>query len=160
MKQEEGIERIYIRRRNKRKEQYTICWDFEKKENSENYTYMEHTFNHLPSVSEIRKFIEEAIDKQTASSIESGFAWQNIPVWLSIENQHNYTSNYVHAKQTGGGNLPITFKFGTDEAPEYVTFESVQDLEAFHGKMLEYVHRMQVIGWEKKRSIDYNNYQI
>lgn len=159
MKQEEGSEKIYIRRKSKRKEQYTICWGFEKKENSDNYLYMEHTFNHLPTASEIRAFIETAIDTQTTADIESGFIWRGVPVWLSIEKQHNYTSNYIHAKQTGGANLPITFKFGTDEAPMYVTFETVDELEKFHGEMLAHVQRMQEAGWEKKKSINYKNYE-
>ena len=51
------------------------------------------------------------------------------PVWLSTENQYNYKAAYDLAVQTGGETLPVTFKFGSDEQPEYHTFEKLDESE-------------------------------
>jgi hypothetical protein len=59
-----------------------------------------------------------------------------MPVWLSSENQFNYKAAYDLAVQTGGATLPVTFKFGTDEVPQYREFVTLEELTDFYTKAM------------------------
>lgn len=78
---------------------------------------------------------------------------------LSGENQFNYKSAYDLAVQTGGGTLPVTFKFGTDMEPVYRTFETLEELTDFYTKAMRHIQNALADGWEKKDAFDINLYR-
>ena len=41
--------------------------------------------------------------------------WNDIPVWLSTENQLNFKSVYDMAVQAAGASLPVEFKLGEQD---------------------------------------------
>lgn len=51
-----------------------------------------HTFDHKPRLSEIKELVISAINSLTNDKIVNGFAWNNQPVYLSVENQLNYAA--------------------------------------------------------------------
>ena len=80
-------------------------------------------------------------------------------VWLSTENQFNYKAAYDLAVQTNGANLPQVFKFGSTENPEYYKFETVEELTDFYIKATTYINQCLAVGWAKKDSINWDEYQ-
>ena len=123
-------------------------------------TWSEHVFKKKPSLSQIKDFILSEINKRTDELILSGFTWKNRQVWLSTENQFNYTAAYDLAVQTNGANLPQVFKFGSAKNPEYYKFNTLEELQDFYTKATSYVNQCLAVGWAKKDAIDWDLYKI
>lgn len=121
--------------------------------------WVEHDFDHEPTETEIYNTIVEYNNKEVDEMIISGFVWRGMPVWLSTENQFNYKVAYDLAVQTGGANLPIRFKFGTNEKPVYHDFTTLEELDDFFKGAMYFIQRALMEGWEKKNSIDMSIYK-
>ena len=61
---------------------------------------MEETFDHLPALAEIKAVINEWYNRKITDTIESGYVWNGLKVWLSMENQMNYKTAYDLAQTT------------------------------------------------------------
>lgn len=122
-------------------------------------TYMEEEFSYRPSEEEIRDIITQYINQETDRLILSGYQWEGNQVWLSSVNQLNYKAAYDLAVQTGGKNLPVRFKFGTDESPVYCEFRTLEELEAFYTGALSHIQRAVEEGWQQKDNIDLTPYR-
>ena len=131
------------------KDKWRIRWDVQEKKNG-SASYMEEEFSHKPTDEEIRTLVMSWYNSQTDAAILSGFVYKNAPVWLSTENQYNYKAAYDLAVQTGGENLPVTFKFGSDEQPEYHTFHRLEELNTFYRQMVEFIQNTLEEGWRQK----------
>lgn len=77
-----------------------------------------------------------------------------MPIWLSTENQFNYKAAYDLAVQTNGASLPVKFKFGTDEAPIYHTFNELEELQEFYMSSIAFVQQVLDDGWNEKDNLD------
>lgn len=130
---------------------WIIYWDYKEG------TAMFQTFDHKPSLKETSKTILDWYNSEIDKKILSGFVWNNIPVWLSMENQFNYKAAYDIAIQSGGEILP-TFKFGTTEEPVYYKFESFEDLKDFYLKAMTYITQVLSEGWSTKDTINWGAY--
>ncbi len=111
-------------------------------------------FKQKPSLADIRAIIKETINNETDRKILEGFVWKGMPVWLSTENQFNYKAAYDLAVQTNGAALPVRFKFGTDVAPVYYTFESLEDFADFYAKAMVHINTVLNEGWAEKDLAD------
>lgn len=118
-----------------------------------------HTFTQEPTISQIKEIITAQINADIDLKILSGFVWNGMPVWLSTENQFNYKAAYDLAVQTGGATLPVRFKFGTDNNPQYHTFNDLEELTDFYTKALDFVNTTLNDGWDEKDSIDWSVYK-
>lgn len=156
--EEHGIKLIECT--NKSKNIWVVRWGIKKIENEQfpYYDYQEERFNHIPTEQEIKDVINNYYNKVTDQRILTGFKWKDISVWLSVENQFNYKATYDLAVQTSGKNLPVTFKFGTDEKPMYHTFNTVDELSEFYISAISYVQKCYTDGWKQKDSFDYTKY--
>ena len=121
--------------------------------------WQEHTFDHIPTLSEIKEIIINYYNKIVDNEILSGMLWKNMRIWLSTENQFNYKVAYDLALQTNGSTLPITFKFGDCENPTYYKFETLEDLDDFYKSSVMHIQNTLQKGWEIKDSIDWNIFQ-
>lgn len=160
MNRVEGAEQNYIRCANRRRGYYAICWDFSQNEESGNFSYMEHIFNHLPTIAEIKQTIIGWYNKQIDEKILSGFKWNGMSVWLSSENQFNYKAAYDLAVQSNGKTLPVTFKFGSDDEPLYHKFTNLEEFGDFYTKAMLYIQATLSDGWAKKDSVDWGKYEM
>ena len=106
---------------------WRIRWDVQEREDG-SASYMEEGFIGKPGPDTIKSVITGWYNDQTDREILSGFVYEDMPVWLSSENQFNYKAAYDLAVQTGGATLPVTFKFGTDEVPQYREFVTLEEL--------------------------------
>lgn len=142
---------------------YLICWDlkeYKRKDEGEVGTWMEEMVRFKPSLDYIKNLILAWHNEQIDEKILSGFVWRDMQVWLSSENQFNYKAAYDLAVQTGGANLPITFKFGTTNEPVYYTFTSVDELNDFYISAMRYINDTLAAGWAEKDAIDWEQYKI
>lgn len=122
--------------------------------------WTEEYFYHKPAIDELRKLFIKYYNDITENKILSGFVWNDIPVWLSEENQRNYKAAYDIAVQTDGANLPIEFKFGTEDQPVYQIFHSVKELQEFYMPAIQHIQQCLTDGWRLKDVIDYSLYEV
>ena len=145
---------------------WRVRWDVqanagtdEKGEPETGVNYMEEEFSCKPTFSEIKELITGWFNQLIDEKILSGFVWNGFPVWLSTENQFNYKADYDLAVQTNGTTLPVTFKFGSDETPEYHEFKTLDELTDFYIKSVAFVQDALKQGWTEKDTFDFAPYQ-
>jgi hypothetical protein len=136
---------------NKKINKYRIYWDCDTKHHTD--------ILHKPTLAEIKSIVLNGMNAIIDESIISGFMWNNMPVWLSTENQFNYKAAYDLAVQTNGANLPTVFKFGSSEEPIYHKFDTLEELSDFYMKAMTYINEQLAIGWAKKDAIDWSVYE-
>lgn len=117
------------------------------------WTYRER-FTRKPTMEEIKEIIISQINRNVEEKILCGLVWKEMPIWLSTENQFNYKAAYDLAVQTNGQSLPVKFKFGTDEAPMYHTFTTLEELQEFYMTSLAFVQQVLDDGWQEKDTLD------
>lgn len=145
---------------------WRVRWDVqanagtdEKGEPEKGVNYMEEEFACKPTFPMIKELITGWFNQSIDGKILSGFVWNGFPVWLSTENQFNYKAAYDLAVQTNGTTLPVTFKFGLDETPEYHEFKTLDELTDFYTKSVAFIQDTLKEGWMKKDSFDFTAYQ-
>lgn len=157
---------------------WTIRWgwepwkDEEGKEIDMGY-WSEHPFFSKPNINEVRQLILNAINSDTDYKILTGFNWE-VPVegelaegeeplrincYLSTENQFNYKAAYDLAHQTQGASLPFVLKFGSDEAPKYYEFKTLEEFSGFYQAAIGFINATLQEGWIKKDGIDWAEYE-
>lgn len=153
-----GAQPQYLRIAHKRKGLYAIAVDVQSEEDG--FSYVEYTFDHFPTLDEIRKTVNGFYNAETDKAILSGFTYDGVPVWLSSENQFNFKAAFDLAVQTEGASLPVKFKFGSDEEPVYKTFSTVAELRTFYLSAIAYIQDCLEAGWAKKDAVDYTVYRL
>lgn len=123
-------------------------------------TYMEEEFIGKPSPEAIKSVVIGWYNQQIEETILSGFVYEDMPVWLSTENQFNYKVVYDLAVQTKGSTLPVVFKFGTDEQVQYRIFGTLEELDDFYKKAMTHVQDTLTDGWEKKDAFNPELYRV
>lgn len=106
------------------------------------------------------------IDSQTDARILNGFQWQDdegdtINVWLSSENQRNFSEAQRHADKKGAEDYtPKKFKIGeVDGAAKYRTFATLDELNSFYEAVCDYIEACLGMGWIRKDTIDWQPYE-
>lgn len=118
-----------------------------------------HKEPHLEAA-EVKKIVIDRINAKTDARILSGFRWNGINVWLSEENQRNFSEAQRVALMTNGQSLPVTFKLGENAEgnPVYHEFTSVEELTGFYLAAVAFIQQCLVEGWQEKDSIDWSLY--
>ena len=142
---------------NPRKDKRKIRWNIIEKGDG-TAEWIEEDFDHKPTIEEVKSTIIGWYNSQVDNKIVSGFKWNGMPIWLSTENQFNYTAAFDAAVMSNGQTLPVTFKFGTDEEPTYHTFATIEDLSDFYYKSMKHVQDTLSNGWEAKDKINFALY--
>lgn len=112
----------------------------------------------------MRKLIADWYNPEIDAKIETGMVWtsfsgEEIPVWLSTENQFNFKSAYDLAVQKDGATLPVTFKMGErDGVPVYHTFETMEEADDFYTKAVSFINQTLAEGWVKKDGFEWSLY--
>ncbi len=139
------------------KGKWRVRWDVSTADDG-TVSYMEEEFSGKPDSETVRQLIIGWMNGRIEETILSGFVYDGHPVWLSQENQFNYKSAFDLAVQTQGGTLPVTFKFGTDDEPVYVKFETLEKLQDFYTKVVAFIQQTLSDGWQRKDSVDFSPY--
>lgn len=143
---------------NPKKNRWRIRWNLQEKEEGI-IEYMEEDFDHLPTAEEIQDTVIRWYNNEIDQEIISGFKWNGLQVWLSMENQFNYKTAFDAAVMSNGATLPVKFKFG-NEKPEYHEFSNIEELSDFYYKAIAYVQSTLLKGWEQKDSFNIKNYEV
>ena len=120
---------------------WRIRWDVQEREDG-SASYMEESFVGRPHMDTIKSVITDWYNEQIDREILSGFLYEGMPV------------------QTGGATLPVTFKFGTDEVPQYREFVTLEELTDFYTKAMKHVQDTLSDGWRKKDAFDPEKYRV
>lgn len=144
---------------------YRVRWDIQPETGEDadkqavSYYETEIILRHKPNINDIKQAVLEGVNRMIDEKIISEFVWNDMPVWLSSENQFNYKAAYDLAFQTNGATLPTVFKFGTTENPVYYKFDNLEELTDFYTKALTYINEQLAMGWYKKDNIDWSAYE-
>ena len=117
-----------------------------------------HTFDHKPTLSEVKELIVSAINRTTEEKIINGFVWNGKPIYLSSENQLNFAA----IERSGNIPYPLTLKINEQEdgTPIYHTFENASDFVAFSQAASLYVIETVQSGWEEKDNVDWTVFNL
>lgn len=118
----------------------------------------------------VKQAIINDINAQTDARILDGFVWtvlhgddagETVNVWLSMENQNNYSEAQRLANMMPDQVLPVTFKLGQkdDGTAVYDTFETVQEINMFYVQVFAYINQCLNDGWEEKDNFDFTPYE-
>lgn len=116
---------------------------------------LRHIFDHKPTIEEVKETITAQISANTQKAIIEGYKWNGHLVWLSSENQANYTRDYIMAKNGDLGTMP-TVKLGSDDAPVYYTFEDIEELTEFVMGMQQHIQNCLNASWTERKEIDWS----
>lgn len=150
---------------------FYIGYELQKEADSDYYTWQQVTLWKKqigrPTFEQVRLAVEADINAQTDDRILRGFRWtpqgseQPIAVWLSAENQKNFSEAQRFAVSNPDLILPVTFKLGENEDgnPVYHQFMTAEELTAFYAAALAYVTKCLQEGWARKDGIDWTPYR-
>ena len=134
---------------------WDLFYGFGKDEDNEMGYNWRTSFDHQPTIEEVKETITAQISQNTQKAIIEGYEWNGNKVWLSSENQANYTLAYDMAKNSDLEDMP-TVKLGTDEAPVYYTFKDNKELTAFVVGMRQYIQDCLNASWLERKEIDWS----
>ncbi len=115
-------------------------------------------YSYRPRLENIKKDIVEAINEIVREKILQGLQFRGLLVWLSAENQRNYT-NWFTMAMINESNLPITVRLGTDEEPEEVTFNTLEEITEFYETVENHIKNTIDEGRMMKKSINWEDYE-
>lgn len=143
---------------------YRVRWDIQPETGEDadkqavSYYETEIILRHKPNINDIKQAVLEGVNRMIDEKIISEFVWNDMPVWLSSENQFNYKAAYDLSVQTGGQTLPVLFKFGDTENPIYHQFTTQEELSDFYIKAMQFISDTLSAGWIMKDSINWSVY--
>ena len=132
----------------------TICYGL-KKLSGDLYEWLE---VYLPkkqmsqlTLADVKTAVIADIDEHVKAQIIGGMIWNGKPVWLSIENQLNFTN----------ATAPVTLKIGEQEdgTPVYEDFDTEEQLAAFCAACNAHKQNTLTAGWQEKDGIDWTPYE-
>lgn len=144
---------------------YRVRWDIQPETGDDadkqavSYYETEIILQHKPNINDIRQAVLEGVNRMIDEKIISEFVWNDMPVWLSSENQFNYKAAYDLCVQTGGQTLPVLFKFGDTENPIYHQFDKQEELSDFYIKAMQFISDTLSAGWLMKDSVNWSEYE-
>ena len=142
---------------------YRVRWDiqpyFNEEGEEQGVSYYETEVMHKPSMNDVRQIVLKGMNQVIDDKIFSEFVWNDMQVWLSSENQFNYKAAYDLAVQSGGGTLPVIFKFGSTDNPVYYEFKTLEDLSGFYLQAMNFINDTLSKGWQKKDNVDWSIYE-
>ena len=119
-----------------------------------------------PTIEQVKKAVLDDINKQTDEKILTGFVWmpeggEPLPVYLSDENQRNFSEAQRIAMIMPDAILPVTFKLGeqADETPIYYEFTTSEELTGFYLQAVAFINQTLAEGWQRKDGIDWAPYE-
>ncbi len=144
--------------------QVIVSYEMVAEPDGKHATWQEVYFNKKqgrPSFAQIKEAIISDIDAQTDAKILNGYQFtpdgeeNPITVWLSKESQTNFSE--AHRLQF----VPIKFKLNEtdDKQPIYHDFLTFEELDRFYKGGVLFINQCLNEGWQRKDSIDWDQYK-
>jgi len=144
---------------NEKTKKYIVSWGL-RNIGGENYQWNYKLFNSKPSLNVIKETINSAINEKTKSYIMNNFRWNGMSIYLSIENQIDYTLLFNTTLLMDGSNLPEQIKFKVNGENIYYSFETIDDMKDFIIAMNNHIRTYIANGNKAKEEINYDEYQL
>ena len=155
------------------KSRVVISYGLEVAEDGKKATWYEVVFykkQGKPNLEAVKKAVIADINAHTDEKILNGFPWailhgehagETVNVWLSEENQRNFSEAQRVAGMTEGANLPLQVKVseGADGVPVYDSFETIQEITTFYLAGVQFINATLQAGWAEKDAIDWTPYE-
>ena len=105
----------------------------------------------MPTLEQMKQAVIQDINDRVKTAIISGFTYEGNPVWLSQENQMNFSQAVV----------PATLKIGEEQdgTPIYKTFSDAAELKAFNDACSLWRQQCLTEGYQKKDGMDWEPYE-
>ena len=105
----------------------------------------------IPTLEQAKQAVIQDINDRVKTAIISGFSYEGNPVWLSQENQLNFSQAVT----------PATLKIGEEQdgAPIYKTFSDAAELKAFNDACSLWRQQCLTEGYQKKDGMDWAPYE-
>lgn len=105
----------------------------------------------IPTLEQLKQAVFEDINDRVKTAIIRGFTYEGNPVWLSQENQLNFSQAVV----------PATLKIGEEQdgTPIYKTFSDAAELKAFNDACSLWRQQCLSEGYQKKDGMDWAPYE-
>ena len=105
----------------------------------------------FPTLEQAKQAVIQDINDRVKTAIISGFTYEGNPVWLSQENQLNFSQAVV----------PATLKIGEEQdgTPIYKTFSDAAELKAFNDACSLWRQQCLSEGYQKKDGMDWAPYE-
>lgn len=140
------------------REKWILFYGFGKDdETSERGWEYRHTFTRKPSLSEVKQLILDTINAATEEKIERDFEWNGQSIWLSKENQLNFTA----IRRSESVEYPLRLKVNetTEGNAVYMTFEDRTAFAKFSDAVTVHVLQIWQEGWKEKDNIDWDKFK-
>lgn len=137
---------------------WDLFYGFGKDEDNEMGYNWRTSFDHQPTIEEVKETITTQISANTQKAIIEGYEWNGMQVWLSPENQANYTLAYNMAKNGDLEDMP-TVKLGSDDTPVYYTFKDSEELTAFVTGMQQHIQECLNASWTERMEMDWSVFE-
>ena len=104
------------------------------------------------TLADVKSAVIADIDERIKAQIIGGMVWNDKPVWLSIENQLNFTNAVA----------PVTLKIGEQEdgTAIYEDFENSEQLTDFRTACNNHKQNALTAGWTEKDGIDWTRHRL
>lgn len=154
-----------------------VCWDFNELMNDEKVfknsafvktgrkistgtgTYCFTTFDRANiNIQNIKSVILDYFSEKAKKEILGGFVWKGYNVWLSAENQKNYSDWYICTKDSNRV-LPLTAKFSKNGKTIYYEFNSHEEIADLYENMIKHINKVVNENRKQKDNIDWNEYE-
>lgn len=122
------------------------------------YQYCEYIFDHKPIIDEVKNVIIQYYNEKADKEIICGFIWNDMSIWLSIENQINYKAIYDLMNINELAVFPLHLKFRKDGDDIMYSFMTKDDYLDFYEKQIIYVKNVLQKYWNIKDNINYSDY--
>lgn len=121
---------------------------------------MEYLYGDI-SINDIKNLIIDWYDADIKYKIINGMMYKGNSVYLSSENQYNFSDMQRMVKEDNSI-LPIKTKIGEidNTHPIYYTFDTVEEVDEFCDAIYNHITQCRQEGWEKKDAIDWADYII
>lgn len=112
----------------------------------------------LPSFADVKETIINQINSNIEERILTGFSYDGMPVWLSLENQNNFAA----IERNESLDYPIKIKLGEDKdgSPVYRAFATKTDFKNFSQEVSNWIFSVISDGWKEKDSIDWKIFAL
>lgn len=137
---------------------WDLFYGFGKDEDNEMGYNWRTSFDHHPTIDEVKDIISTQISENAQKRIVEGYMWNGLQVWLSSENQENYTLAYNMAKNGDLKDMP-TVKLGTDDEPVLHTFKDTAELISFVKGMQQHIQDILIAYWKERNEIDWSIFE-
>lgn len=140
---------------------YVVSWGLNQIDQSNDlWQWYYFVVNHKPSINEIKTNIETFINEQTKNIIFNHFKWNDMKIYLSLENQIDYKLLFDATMIQDGKNLPEVLKFKINDENVYYEITSIDEFKDFILSINEHIRKSLKYGNDLKDSIEYYDYKI